>query len=484
MRRQSADKAVYLTGIGYLNSSEVIIVPQNPAHSYRSSSTSLQSYTALYDHETHSWTFAFHAECWEILRERTSCGFSRTNCLATLFFNFLYCTTWNTRSCLEPGHDFGGAAKFQKPSRNPFRDMINEGYTYFTVKPSKFDSVNDVRDCLGPLAQVVRDPNTVVSSRKMSAFDPFSKLPIEVVHLLLTWLPSHDIQHLRLSSRSIAYRSHPGLLSQFFWRSRFSLDFEMGFVRPTHIDGYHDWRVLYFSVKHELQLPQGSARLHNRKRIWNIIDFNAPLFDLHLSGIQLQGIPASWDNFFRVDDQESSPEAPKQGRVITTELIIDDSKILHVGSREISVRCLPHPLCKQYVRAIGISTVLFNSRVFVSAIRLLTENRIDNGHVSHPLGYVIPSTESFVWIKPQESFIGLELATRPNGISAVRAVSMGSSGKSYSMWIGNVESSEANIAFGMLCMDNEITSFKLVGSFDVRNSHPIYSPRLTILKGF
>ncbi|RWQ95132.1 hypothetical protein C8Q69DRAFT_445078 [Paecilomyces variotii] len=280
------------------------------------------------------------------------------------------------------------------------------------------------------------------------------------------WLPSRDIQHFRLSSRSIASGSHPNLLPQFFWRSRFSLDFEMGFVRPTQAHSPVDWRSLYFSVKHEMQLPQGSPRLRNRKRIWQIINWNISLFDLYSPVVQLQGFPISWDNLSMSSRQEISLQTPTQGRIITTELRSGNCDYLQVGSREIFIRSLPDPLGNQYIRAIGVSTVIFNSQMFISALRLLTKDCNNTGYASHSLGYVDTSTETFLWIPPNEHFIGVELVTRQNGISAIRTISSSDSGVSSSEWLGDVEGRESNFAFGTICVQRELAVFNLVVSFD------------------
>ena len=252
-------------------------------HSYRSLDSSLESFGPLYDSGT--WEFTFHASCWEILCERTSDDPSQSSHLATLLHSMLYCTPCNKYKYLRPGHDYGGAAEFQKPVGNPLNAMIRAGLSHFAAEPSKVVHADHTSCCLGHTTEVSeRSTDEVATSERASASDIFSKMPPDIVYLLLAWLNSDDIQQLRLASRSIAILSSTKWkLPQSFWKSRFSAEFEMGFALPTHIDREpRDWRALYSALKHELQAPQPSLVLQNRRRIWKLVGKNASLFSLHL----------------------------------------------------------------------------------------------------------------------------------------------------------------------------------------------------------
>lgn len=121
------------------------------------------------------------------------------------------------------------------------------------VEPSRFENIQDL---LCYLPESLVEGTGITTSSPIFSMGPnqhnndtFSKLPTVTVHILLSWIPSDDIQQLRLESRSIASRSHPGSLPPSFWGSRFIPDFEMGFALPKRTDGYHDWRSLYFRIK-------------------------------------------------------------------------------------------------------------------------------------------------------------------------------------------------------------------------------------------
>ncbi|KAJ9288696.1 hypothetical protein DTO021C3_3725 [Paecilomyces variotii] len=398
VRRVDPDHAAHLTGVGYLNASALVVVPQDSDQSYRTSGIPLESYILFYDSESGAWTFIFHAACWEIMCERVSCSLADEGQLASLLFYMLYCTYWNEKNRIRPGHDFGGAADFQNSPRDPLQDMINKGHCYFAVDPSRFASIDDILHYLGPVYTAPKHHNKAITSTEVS-FDIFAKLPMEIIHLILTWMPSNDIQNLRLASRSVSIRSSIRTLSQFFWRSRFSPDFEMGFALPTHLGGL----------------------------------------------------------------QKGSLEKPSPPKIIVTELLARDRELLRVGSREVFIRSLHTSIKAQSISAVGISTVEFNARRFVSGIRLFIKPDVAS---ECSIGYITSSSEGLFRIAPEEKFAGFELATCDDGIVGVRMILEAQSHRHMSKWVGNIGKGEPDIAFGMLCLRCETSSFRLIGSFD------------------
>ncbi|KAJ9355088.1 hypothetical protein DTO280E4_6602 [Paecilomyces variotii] len=465
VRRMESNHTVYLTGVGYLDASQFIVAPQDPDHSYRTPGVLLESYGYFYDPDHFVWSFTFHAACWEILRERTSCSLADTGQLATLLFYILYCTTWNETNFIRSGHDFGGATNFQDCDRrdDPLREMVSRGYIYYALDPSRFAGIDDIIHYLGPVHVPPKHHNKAIASEEVSSLDVFAKLPMEIIHLILTWMPPNDIQNLRLASRSVSMRSSVDALSQFFWRSRFSPDFEMGFALPTHLGNHYDWRSLYFGIKHALRTPQFFPRLENRKRIWQIISRNASFLSLHLQGIRLHGIATSWSDFSLGGLQNGSLEKLSPPKIIVTELLAGDSELLRVGSREIFIRSLHTSIKAQSISAVGISTVEFNARIFVSGIRLFTKPDVAS---ECSLGYITSSSEGLLLISPEERFAGFELATCDDGIVGVRIILDARSHRHMSTWVGNIGKGEPDIAFGTLCLRCETSSFKLAGSFD------------------
>lgn len=78
--------------------------------------------------------------------------------------------------------------------------------------------------------------------------DPFSSLPVELLEAIAVYLPTSDVLRLRLTTRAMT----PIFTSKVFWKSRFSINGERGFLRPVinqEIEGNDakevDWRHLY-----------------------------------------------------------------------------------------------------------------------------------------------------------------------------------------------------------------------------------------------
>ncbi|KAL2012051.1 hypothetical protein VTN00DRAFT_4769 [Thermoascus crustaceus] len=425
VRHVNSKNTTSLTGIGYLDISEIIVAPPDPGHSYRDVGATLESVLGGSARKVDEYSY------------------------------------------LRPGHDFGGAARFQRPCGNPLQDMINAGYSDYAVEPSRFLSGDDILCCLESVADVaVQEAAAGASERKVAAADIFAKLPVEVVHILLSWLPSHDIPNLRLASRTVAFMSRTSSLPQSFWRSRFSPDFELGFALPADECGRPDWRSLYFATKHLLRNPHKSARLRNRKRVWEIICKNASLIALHLRGTKLHGLPITWDDLSGSGCQNPAEKA-RPGKIITTESMARHSEKLHVGSREIAVRrLLLHPE-QQTICAVGVTTVIFNSQTFVSGLRVVFNDSTAGTYNGRPLGYVDSNSEHFLWVPPEENFAGLEVATCVNGIVAVRLILEAGPRRYSSAWVGDIGNGEPHIAFGkLLCPRSEIRSFDLAASFD------------------
>lgn len=277
--------------------------------------------------------------------------------------------------------------------------------------------------------------------------------------------------------------SRTSSLPQSFWRSRFSPDFELGFALPADECGRPDWRSLYFATKHLLRNPRKSARLRNRKRVWEIICKNASLIALHLRGTKLHGLPITWDDLSGSGCQKPAGK-PRPGKIITTESMARLSEKLHVGSREIAVRrLLLHPE-QQTICAVGVTTVIFNSQTFVSGLRVVFNDSTAGTYNGRPLGYVDSNSEHFLWVPPEENFAGLEVATCVNGIVAVRLILEAGPRRYSSAWVGDIGNGEPDIAFGkLLCPRSEIRSFDLAASFDVSGTLQIPGPSLTVPQG-
>ncbi|KAJ9195175.1 hypothetical protein DTO164E3_6936 [Paecilomyces variotii] len=161
--------------------------------------------------------------------------------------------------------------------------------------------------------------------------------------------------------------------------------------------------------------------------------------------------------------QKGSLEKPSPPKIIVTELLARDRELLRVGSREVFIRSLHTSIKAQSISAVGISTVEFNARRFVSGIRLFIKPDVAS---ECSIGYITSSSEGLFRIAPEEKFAGFELATCDDGIVGVRMILEAQSHRHVSKWVGNIGKGEPDIAFGMLCLRCETSSFRLIGSFD------------------
>ncbi|PGH08761.1 hypothetical protein AJ80_07799 [Polytolypa hystricis UAMH7299] len=451
-----------LTGVGFLSGRKVC-TPRDPMCSYKDSNIRvMEAFHPLYESKASShsqddyWNFIFHSACWDILCDRVLLDVtpSAVNDLARLLGELFLCTTWSRDGYIEPGHDFGGVAKFRQPFSYPLDEMIDAGFPWAAFAPSKLVSKEIFSSIAGG---EILSPGEVVELRNTTGHDVFCRLPMDIIHSLLAFLPSSgDIRNLRLASRPVALVTRTSLqLPQTFWRCRFSSDADMGFALPLDADrGFTDWRSLYFSIRHGLRKQQIPDDLKNRKVIWDIVGIYAPLLRLHLRGLSLHGIPA-------LTSLAQSRFLPA-GDIITTKTMTTYSELLHVGSRLIFTRSLLPKLAEGEVCAFGISTITFTSRIYVSGLRVVYSSGSDSStSIDHSLGYVMSSIDTLIRL-PAYNFCGLELATCVDGIVGMRVLL---DDGYHSAWVGNNGQGQPGVEFGVLSVKKN-RSFNFVAGFD------------------
>lgn len=281
---------VSISGIGYFSRVDEIVAPREPEYFYWDPRASVKTYRLANEEDGADWTFMFHAACWSILVDRVAHYGNRDviNKIGYRLFQVLHCTHVDDEGLFQPGHDYGGIARFRKQPSHMVSEMLDQRYEWCFVEPSRFTSVDDILRSLKSISLSLEPPalaegNHSSIAESYDSIDGFAKLPTEVVYLLLTWLPSNDVHQLRLASRSVASKSHRDAFPQSFWWSRFLPDHEMGFALPERIEeGYHDWRALYFKIKQGL-VSDRCERLRNRKRVWDLVSREAYTFARHLS---------------------------------------------------------------------------------------------------------------------------------------------------------------------------------------------------------
>lgn len=238
--------------------------------------------------------FLFHDACWKMLCDQAGCGIPYSTLqLALVVYWILSRNRQTTGGLLCSQHEYEGIAQStRRRLMDPLEGMVEEVYGYCAADPSRFGSIGELFRYLGSLPQLEAGSRSDIASlasctrqKDVSASDDLlEKLPVDVIYLVLTLLPTNDVRKLRLTSRAIASASRPDSLPQSFWRSRFLVGFEMWFALPIQIEGNHDWRKLYSRVKQALKSSgNGSDRLRNRKRIWDIVGKSASALGAHIT---------------------------------------------------------------------------------------------------------------------------------------------------------------------------------------------------------
>ncbi|KAE8375394.1 hypothetical protein BDV26DRAFT_295046 [Aspergillus bertholletiae] len=157
------------------------------------------------------------------------------------------------------------------------RIIIDEGYEYLLAEPEQPQNMTQILHACGS-RNVSPVPIRAPSARSIrGSEDIFSRLPPELLYMIIELLPSYNIGRLRLASKSTAYVTHPTSLPQRFWRSQFRPDFEMSFAMPKEGARYEDWRNAYVTIRHALSNPLGSPYLKNRHRMWCIVSIVLPV---------------------------------------------------------------------------------------------------------------------------------------------------------------------------------------------------------------
>ncbi|OJZ83148.1 hypothetical protein ASPFODRAFT_699013 [Aspergillus luchuensis CBS 106.47] len=124
-------------------------------------------------------------------------------------------------------------------------EAVNEGL----VRQADYANLDD----LMRFAKALPSPWRPVMSSAPFVADIFQRLPLELIEMIAVLLPTRDVLHLRQVSRGVA----PVFSSSAFWKTRFDLNAERGFLWPVVRDlidtakgnGF-DWRLLYHCTCH------------------------------------------------------------------------------------------------------------------------------------------------------------------------------------------------------------------------------------------
>lgn len=215
-----------------------------------------------------AWGFPFHCHCWELLRVSSP---TRDVHLQSLFD---LCRSFPIPlgATLDFGHDYGGLYQRERPG--PYPPFPGEETR---LKKRDVDSAIFQSHTFCPLDQYfltrmikeIKTSHEVLTPREpirqsTTAYDPFSKLPLEILLCIFPCLSSADVLNLRLASRVMANVT----LSDRFWHSRFcdgrEFDHILEFAQHSNHKG--QWKKIFLLA----QPLQHHQPLVNRKRIWGL----------------------------------------------------------------------------------------------------------------------------------------------------------------------------------------------------------------------
>ncbi|KAK2760856.1 hypothetical protein FQN54_002096 [Arachnomyces sp. PD_36] len=173
----------------------------------------------------------------------------------------------------------------------------------------------------------------------------------------------------------------------------------------------------------------------------------------------------NWLRGLSVSDDKAYPSRKSLGKIISAELMSRDSDILYFGSRQVFVRSLLAQPTRQGMHAIAVSTIFYNSRTFVSGLRILYEgtDTPNADHASPSLGYIAKDSEILLRLPDPNHFDGYELATCVNGVVGLRILSKDGF---HSSWAGDIGKGEPEVAFGTFSIGHKIHPFNITCEFD------------------
>ncbi|KAI3324813.1 hypothetical protein HD806DRAFT_493703 [Xylariaceae sp. AK1471] len=328
--------------------------------------------------EVYAWGFQFHDSCWRLLEQA---GAPQPVDLKALWRILL--SVPHVGDVPNWGHNYGGLYLSSRRAQEEGNHFFCLGGPSNLLIPSVYHDPFKVPELEIRLARwPVRTDDKIPTDEKSrpvtpspttpANFDPFSRLPVEIREILLTYVATQDTLSFRLSSRAIAVTP----LSNFYFQSRFWSGREVdvffdGFLLKLSDKAAIDWKELYVSSKRRLTFNLFGVGERNRLRIWKqtvrplmrAMDEVSRLSNLKGQSNWSQdledGRRVSWSGF----------GSPDQGSVKR-----------HVIEAEIY-------LPSSNIEVVHVSFIDFFGTKYVSGLRFTTE------HGEYEIGYILPDCE-------------------------------------------------------------------------------------------
>lgn len=326
------------------------------------------------------------------------------------------------------GHDYGGLEFIDRESDFPWEDRVVDRYPGSVEEcrenPGEVPEIpelvksalklpkssakltehcNASSDVLQPASTDQPELELSRSTSRHERKDKLSTLPLEILEIIASYLPTHDALCLRLTSKAFS----PLTSSQTFWASRFEPEHERGFLfeaQDSKLTG--NWSALYH-ITNDKSLSLG---LKNRKRVWSLSRGVRSLLRLRLTNDATSPLPYS-------------PLSDSAWTVVNAK--IHDGPIWRFNRgapiMQTHLRSVPQVFSK-----IIFSTVNIGDIFYVSGMRFVSTEGS-----SHCFGYVSPETSVALEVESVKGFI---LAMGSMGLHALQVIS---NDDSVSKWIGS-----------------------------------------------
>lgn len=384
--------------------------------------------------------FPFHCPCWELFRKAQGTRNASVGEIQA-FFDLL--RSFPRHELVDFGHTYGGIATYDLelnyfhltysipplkhllPGEEPRLVYVRDDEAVQELQKHNPLEIKEIQLAFETDGNVCRLPSEVESDKPEPSIiagtgvtDPFQRVPVEILQLILGELYSQDVVSVKQSSRPFQYTP----LADTFWRSRFEPGREFGHIFEAQ-DYFRcrngQWKTIYHKIKSVKRTPA----LVNRERIWTLAEVLSGLLRTKLDLSQCFGTPLR--SYFEPAAQqlEEDGSCQKASRCLRA-----FNKDFDTGSRTLFARAIAVP---QETSSIFVSTVELLGKTYICGLRLQ--------HSEGPafrLGYIRPEAETLcTWgtrTRPR-GFVGFQLAQGQRGIHGLAILS---SQDGLSDWVG------------------------------------------------
>jgi hypothetical protein len=404
VKSSDGGESVVLTGVGIVGD-DSLLAHSDPTLSYTARPYGMDIHFLNYFIKT--WSLGFHDACWELFLAQLSTlvapSLRESDRIGQHLFQILHCLPTDDHGHIIPTHEFGGAHQLRKsPTRIP------SDWQYVLADPTLEYFAPSRPSHQRPVAYSLLFRQQASLSKSQ---DLFSKLPQELVVLIIEELSSEDLCNLRIASKSLARVTFLDMLPQSFWQSRFLPDKEMGFLcvelQSDSSSHCFNWHKLYFDVKEELLNTSLTGHLRNRRRIWQSLrhatDCLVPLLQQRLPLIRMDSLTPSLQSMgyimgHVVRGRKRVREDTTGYRLLRNDYILFDS---HDSDLMFDIR---------------VSYIDFDCTRYVCGLRLMRHDSTGLGVEMSRVGLVLPASERSVKCLQTHKLSGVKVASSVCGI--------------------------------------------------------------------